>query len=154
MANGGCLEDPDSMLPHGERSVDVGKYAWLTLKPADVDEQANPSCVLRVAAKSWRTNQPFFFRVDRLTKTVDHVLCVILHFDACGRHSHEAHHPSRRSCGSCKCTEFYSAYGCVVCESHQVCLYFLRKWLCILVGRYSCHKSPTRGGHCSGCRSR
>ncbi|CAN0054076.1 unnamed protein product [Scytosiphon promiscuus] len=36
----------------------------------------------------------------------------------CG-HSHEAHHPSRRSCGSCKCGEFRSAYGCVVCDSHQ-----------------------------------
>lgn len=36
------------------------------------------------------------------------------------RHSHEAHHPSRRSCGSCKCGEFYSAYGCVVCECRQV----------------------------------
>ncbi|CAM9520520.1 unnamed protein product, partial [Hapterophycus canaliculatus] len=36
----------------------------------------------------------------------------------CG-HSHEDHHPSRRSCGSCKCGEFLSAYGCVVCDSHQ-----------------------------------
>lgn len=45
----------------------------------------------------------------------------ILHtFTPCGRHSHEAHHPSRRTCGSCKCSEFFSAYGCVVCESRQV----------------------------------
>ncbi|CAM9798614.1 unnamed protein product [Ectocarpus sp. 12 AP-2014] len=36
----------------------------------------------------------------------------------CG-HTHEAHHPVRRTCGSCKCGEFYSAYGCVVCEARQ-----------------------------------
>ncbi|CAM9683132.1 unnamed protein product, partial [Laminaria digitata] len=36
----------------------------------------------------------------------------------CG-HSHEGHHPVRRTCDSCKCGEFRSAYGCVVCNSHQ-----------------------------------
>lgn len=37
------------------------------------------------------------------------------------RHTHEAHHPFRRTCGSCACTGYYSAYHCVVCDAHQVC---------------------------------
>ncbi|CAM9816514.1 unnamed protein product, partial [Choristocarpus tenellus] len=37
----------------------------------------------------------------------------------CG-HSHIAHHPLRRSCGSCSCGHFRSSYGCVVCDGHQV----------------------------------
>ncbi|CAM9309446.1 unnamed protein product [Ascophyllum nodosum] len=36
----------------------------------------------------------------------------------CG-HPHDAHHPVRRSCTSCKCGEFSSSYGCVACDCHQ-----------------------------------